>query len=346
MKAKRVVPIFVTAACALGAAPAATAATDVQQATSANWSGYVVGNPSSGQSYSSVSGSWVEPAAKCTGSGSYSAFWVGLGGSGGGQDVSQSSGSSLEQAGTEVDCSGNGTASHFAWYELVPDAPVKLGVDVHAGDKISTKVSVNGQQVNIWLSDDTTGQSATKTLEVSSADTSSAEWIAEAPSTCQQGVSNCTPLPLTDFGTVQFSGASATTTDGHTGTISDSDWSTAAVNLAPSSDGVTYASTSDSTGGATPSSLSSDGSSFSVAWSNAASSTSTGSGYPYGYGGGSGYGSGDPYGSTDPYGYGGGDGYGGGGYGYGGGGYGGGGYGYGGGGYAIVVPGIGVVAIS
>src|SRR5262249_7225665 len=289
MKPKHVVPIFVTAACALGAAPAATAATDVQQATSANWSGYVVGNPSSGQRFSSVSGSWVEPAAKCTGSDSYAAFWVGLGGSGASQAVSQSSGTSLEQAGTEVDCSGGGTATHFAWYELVPDAPVKLDVGVHAGDKISTKVTVNGQQVDIWLSNDTTGQSASKTLEVSSADTSSAEWIAAAPSTCHQGASNFTRLPMTDCGTARYSGASATTTEGHTGTTSDSDWSAAAVNLSPSASGMTYTSTSDSTGGATPSSLSSDGSSFSVAWSNQGASAG-GSGDPYGYS------SGYPYG--------------------------------------------------
>ncbi len=344
MKAKRVIPIFVTAACALGAAPAATAATDVQQATSANWSGYVVGNPSGSQGFSSVSGSWVEPAAKCNGSDSYSAFWVGLGGSSGSEDVSDSSGSSLEQAGTEVDCSGGATATHFAWYELVPNAPVKLDVDVHAGDKISTKVTINGQQVDIWLSDETTGQSASKTLQVSSADTSTAEWIAEAPSTCQQGVSNCTPLPLTDFGTAQFFDSTATATNGHTGTISDSEWSAASVDLAPSMEGTQYASTSgDTTAGATPSGLSSDGSSFSVVWGdNASSSSSAGgsgdpygysSGYPYGYGGG-GYGGSDGYGGD---GYGSGDGYGGGdGYGY----------GYGGGGYAIVVPGIGVIAIT
>ena len=53
---------------------------------------------------------------------------------------------------------------------------------------------------------------------MSNPDISSAEWIAEAPSTCSQGLSSCTPLPLADFGTVQFTSASATTTDGHTGT--------------------------------------------------------------------------------------------------------------------------------
>jgi peptidase A4-like protein len=344
MKPKRLIPIFVTAACALGAVPAASAATDVQQATSANWSGYAVGSPSGSQNFSSVSGSWVQPTGKCdeTQGGSYSAFWIGLGGSG------QSQNPALEQDGTEVDCSADGSASYFAWYELVPAAPVKVDLAIHPGDKISSKVSVSGQQVTMYLSDQTTGQSVTKTLQMpNQADTSSAEWIAEAPSQCGQGVSDCSPLPLTDFGKVQFFDASATTTDGHTGTISDPAWNAAAVSLSPGSSddgGFTsqFASTSSSsTAGATPSSLSSDGSSFSVNWSDE-SSSSTGTA-PTSVGSGSGYGGGDPYGSGggDPYGYGGGDPYG-----YSGGGYGDGGYGGDTGGWAIVVPGVGVVAIG
>ena len=179
MKPKRLIPIFVTAACALGAVPAASAATDVQQATSANWSGYVVGSSSGSQNFSSVSGSWVQPTAKCGSSdaGSYSAFWIGLGGSG------QSQTEALEQDGTEVDCAADGTASYFAWYELVPAAPVKVDLAIHPGDHISSKVSVSGQQVTMYLSDETTGQSFTKTLQMpNTPDTSSAEWIAEAPS--------------------------------------------------------------------------------------------------------------------------------------------------------------------
>jgi hypothetical protein len=140
---------------------------------------------------------------------------------------------------------------------------------------------------------------------MSNPDVSSAEWIAEAPSTCNQGVSDCTPLSLADFGTVQFSGASATTTDGHTGTISDSDWSTAAVQLSPGASqsgfGEAQFASYQGSAGATPSSLSSDGSSFSVAYSAGSASGaspdtsgSTGSGYPSGAG--DGYGYGDGYG--------------------------------------------------
>jgi hypothetical protein len=337
MNSKRLIPIFVvTAACALGAVPAASAASDVQQASSENWSGYVVGSSSSSDTsrqFKSVSGSWVQPTAKCTSGQSYSAFWVGLGGSG--------ESNALEQTGTEADCKGDGTATYFAWYELVPAAPVRVALAVAPGDHISSQVTVTGTNVTVALSNQTTGASFTKTLQMSNPDTSSAEWIAEAPSSCDQSVGSCTPLPLTDFGTVTFTGAKATAGDGHTGTISDSNWSSASVQLNPdaasSGFGNAQFASQQSSAGAAPSSLSSDGSSFSVAWSqssgqSASTSGAAGDGYRYGYGSG-GYSDGSGYGS---------DGYGSG-YGYGGG-YGSGGYaagGYGSAGYAYVPGGYG-----
>ena len=83
-----------------------------------------------------MSGSWVVPTAKCTAAGepTYSAFWVGLGGAG---DTE-----ALEQTGTETNCSAQGTASYYAWYELVPKAPVRVDLPVSAGDHISSKVTV------------------------------------------------------------------------------------------------------------------------------------------------------------------------------------------------------------
>lgn len=323
MKPKLVISaLAATVACVLAAVPAASASADVQQAASQNWAGYVVGGSSAGSSatqFKSVSGSWVAPTAKCTSGSDYSAFWVGLGGSG--------QTGALEQAGTEANCSTNGTPSYYAWYELVPSAPVRVNMTVSPGDHISSKVSVNGANVTIHMDNQTTGASFTKTLPMSNPDTSSAEWIAEAPSACQPGLSSCSPLPLTDFGTVNFTNASATTTGGHTGTISDPAWAAAAVALSPgaSSSGLggTQFASQQTSAGATPSSLSADGSSFSVGWSaatgaaTATSGSAGGSGYPSGaYSGGNGYGG---------YGYGG---YGGGGYGYGYGGGGDGGYGY------------------
>jgi hypothetical protein len=297
-----------------------------QQEVSQNWAGYVAGGSSSDTQFSSVSGSWVQPTVTCNSGQSYSAYWVGLGGSSSQSDA-------LEQTGTQGDCTANGGTQYYAWYELVPSAPVQLSLAIHPGDHISAKVSVSGSNVTVWLSDETTGQSTTKNLQMSSPDTSSAEWIAEAPSQCSGGdatTGECQPLALADFGTVQFSGASATA-NGHSGTISDSAWSNSPIALGSNgSYDVSYGA-SDSTAGATPSTLSSDGSSFSVTWQQNATDTSgtggsAGGSGDGGYGNG-GYGDGGYPGGDGGYGYGGG-GYG---YGYGSGGYGDGGYGYGGG---------------
>ena len=294
---------MVTAGCVLGVAPAVASAAEPQQAASGNWAGYVV-NDSNGKTFKSVSASWTQPTANCTSAGQYAAFWVGLGGSGQGSQK-------LEQAGTEAECSGDASPTYFAWYELVPSGPVTLGLPVKPGDHIYTRVVVNGSRVTISLSNQTTGQSTTKNLSITDPDTSSAEWIAEAPSQCQQGVSNCQELPLADFGTVNFNNAYATDTGGHTGSVSDSQWSPVAVTLngGDTSQGFgdsEFVSASGSAG-ATPSSLSSTGASFSVSYAGDGSSGGT-SGYA-GYGGGY------------PGGYGGGNGYDGGGYGYGGGGW-------------------------
>jgi hypothetical protein len=247
------------------AAATASAATGTQQAAvSSNWAGYVAG----GTQFSSVSGSWVQPTATCGSGQTYSAFWVGLGGSG------QES-SALEQTGTQADCTADGSTEYYAWYELVPAAPVKLDLAIKPGDHISAKVSVSGSDVTVSLSDQTTGQSTTKTLQMDSPDTSSAEWIAEAPSACD-GSGSCQTLPLADFGTVQFTSATATA-NGHTGTVSDPNWSAQAVELGSSGiSDVSYGS-GDGASSATPSSLSSDGSSFSVA-SGSGSGSASGSG--------------------------------------------------------------------
>jgi hypothetical protein len=323
-------------ACLAFAAPASAAETE---AVSQNWAGYEAAS-SSGNGFSAVSGGWTQPTAKCTaGEATYSAFWVGLGG-GGGQS------NALEQAGTQSDCTASGQAIYYAWYELVPSAPVKLGIKISPGDSIWTRVAVSGSAVTIQLSDRTTGQSVAKTVTMTGAtpDTSTAEWIAEAPSACDGStMSQCTPLPLADFGTVRFHNA-YTTSNGHTGSVSDPNWSSEAIELSSQGAGGLLgggyggygfgqdysAYMSSSSAGAAPTSLSSDGTAFSVeygAQASSASSTSGSGSSSYGYGGygSDGYGG---YGSSGGYGgYGGSYGYGG----YGSDGYGGyGGYGYGG----------------
>jgi len=269
MKFRILITALTSAAAITGlSAGSAGAATSAAEAVSQNWAGYVVGGSDSSTQFSNVSGSWVQPTSTCSSGQDYAAFWVGIGGSGqssssfGQSSLGDGGSTSLEQIGTQGDCTGNGT-EYYAWYELVPAAPVQLNLAIHPGDRISASVGVNGSNIAFSLTDKTTGQSFTKTLQASNPDTSSAEWIAEAPSQCD-GSGNCTPLPLSDFGTVDFTNATATA-NGHTGTISDPNWTATPVALgADGSYDVSFGGGQNSAG-ATPSTLSSDGSSFSVA---------------------------------------------------------------------------------
>lgn len=207
---------------------------------STNWSGYAT----AGTTFTDVKGTWVQPAVSCPpGTATYSAFWVGLGGFSGG-------GGGLEQIGTDSDCQF-GRAVYAAWFEFLPAASTPVTMTISPGDTISAEVSLDGSIVTLTLTDVTTGATFTTQNEPSLLDVSSADWIAEAPSQC--GHTGCVTLPLANFATAQFSGSS-TTSNGHTGTISDGAWASTGIQL------------NGDFGSAVPSDLSTDGSSFTVAW--------------------------------------------------------------------------------
>src|SRR5690242_20876022 len=156
--------------------------------TSTNWSGYAV----TGGRYTSVSSTWTVPAVSCSGT-AYSSFWVGLDG-----DTSNT----VEQTGTDADCSGS-TPQYYAWYEMYPKYPVNLRGTVRPGDKLNASVSTDGRGgFTLTITDSTQGWTNTTNARLKSAKLASAEVIAEAPSS-SGGV-----LPLANFGTVNFSGAS------------------------------------------------------------------------------------------------------------------------------------------
>jgi Peptidase A4 family len=157
---------------------------------STNWSGYSI----QASNVSVVSGSWTVPSA--TGAnGSYSSFWVGIDGY---------SSNSVEQIGTDSDIQG-GRAVYYAWYEMYPNPSYKISLTIHAGDKITASVTYSAPSTyTLSLTDTTTGKGFSTNKTLAGAANSSAEWIAEAPSS-YSGV-----LPLADFGTVNFSNASAT----------------------------------------------------------------------------------------------------------------------------------------
>ncbi len=161
-------------------------------ASSSNWAGYAATGGSG--AFTSVASSWVQPAGHCNGGNQYAAFWVGLDGY---------SSSTVEQAGSEVDCAGR-TPSYYAWYEVYPGTAVNFPNPVKAGDHFSGAVSYLGSdQFRLTLTDSTAGWTQTINATLPGAARSSAEVIAEAPCcTSSGGV-----LPLTNFGTVGFGGA-------------------------------------------------------------------------------------------------------------------------------------------
>jgi hypothetical protein len=161
----------------------------IGHSTSSNWAGYAV----TGGTYHSVSATWTQPAVNCsvTPTG-WSSFWVGLDG-----DTSNT----VEQTGTEADCS-SGHAVYSAWYEMYPKYPKNYSNPVSAGDHMSASVTTAGTgSFTLTLRDTTKGWAHQTAAQLKSAKLSSAEVIAEAPSS-SSGV-----LPLADFGTVGFAAA-------------------------------------------------------------------------------------------------------------------------------------------
>jgi Peptidase A4 family len=159
-------------------------------ATSTNWSGYAATTGT----FKSVSASWTEPTGTCTSGNQYSSFWVGLDGY---------NSSTVEQTGSEVDCAGR-TVKYYSWYEMYPAYPVNFSNPVSPGDQFTGSVTFNGgSSYTLVLADTTKGWSHTVNASLSGAANSSAEIIAEAPSS-SSGV-----LPLAHFSPVTFTNADA-----------------------------------------------------------------------------------------------------------------------------------------
>jgi len=210
---------------------------------STNWSGYAVTGASG--SVSDAKGSWTVPAIQgtCPSTNQYSSFWVGIDGFSSG---------TVEQTGTDSDCQ-NGVPTYYAWFEFFPH-PLFLinGLTITPGDHMTAEANFNGR-FTVTITDTTTGVSFSTSAKVHSAQRSSAEWIAEAPSS-SGGV-----LPLADFGTVSFS-ADTATVSGVTGAIGSFGSSVQVITMVSSSGAVK----------AQPSSLSgTNGDSFSVTWKSA-----------------------------------------------------------------------------
>jgi hypothetical protein len=157
------------------------------------------------------------------------------------------------------------------WYELVPAPSRTTKLAVAPGDRIEASVAVSGNRVTLSLADLTRRRSFTRTVHATVLDTTSAEWIVEAPSACS-GAGDCQTLPLADFGSAAITGAHATTTQGHRGAVTDRRWSTTKISLAE--DARRFAGSPGSRPVlAQPSALSADGTGFTVSYSGTTTTT-------------------------------------------------------------------------
>jgi hypothetical protein len=174
--------------------------------TSHSWSGYAISTAKGAVTF--VGGGWVEPAfhGTCSGSTTFTeaGFWVGIDGWGG---------STVEQTGTAVECF-HGTVFYYAWTEFYPAKPTVLSMTIAPGDVMDASVSYHKAVHNyytLFIQDITTSAKYSTSNSLIKAARSSAEWIAEAPS------SGGKTLPLTDFGSVTFTACTVTISGHHNG---------------------------------------------------------------------------------------------------------------------------------
>ncbi len=211
--------------------------------SSSNWSGYAA----NGGTFTSVTATWTVPTVSATSSGA-DATWIGIGGL---------TSNDLIQAGTQAMVDGSGTVEYSSWIEMLPQSSRNVPLSVSAGDSVT--VTITQQSGNDWLialKNNTTNGTYSVTVQYSSSN-SSAEWIQEAPSVGRGLVS------LDQFGTVQFSGASAVR-DGKT--MSAAALGAKAITMI-NGQGQAIAQ---------PSTIASDGSSFTIARTDATSSPQSG----------------------------------------------------------------------
>jgi hypothetical protein len=187
---------------------------------SENWAGYVVYDAK--VAITCVEGSWIQPAVTCPSTGVQDvAIWVGIDGVKSGAGVS--AGTDLVQIGTQAGCH-DGRASAFAWYEVIPQDPLSVGIPNMAivpGDRIRAMVSFARDVFTLLVADETSGDSFSIAKALKGARRQTAEWIVEAPMIgCP---TKCVIAALPRFGKVTFSDASVSTAK-QRGAIDDDAW--------------------------------------------------------------------------------------------------------------------------
>jgi hypothetical protein len=265
----------------VAAAPAAGADAGAREQVSPNWSGYAATARSATASFTSVSGEWVEPKVTCRhrDAGASSAVWVGLGGLAGPTGK-------VQQVGTDANCDDAGRPVYYAWFEVVPFPAYTISRRLEPGDAISASVSVVPGAVAMRVTNRTRHWTFLRKISWSTPDTSSAEWIVEAPAACKRF--DCKQAALANFGSVRMTKVGAVA-GSSSGTLTSRRWSVVRLKLVPAAitskianggalpplppGHVTTASGPPrSPAGAKATETSADGRSFTIAWVRSATS--------------------------------------------------------------------------
>jgi hypothetical protein len=164
-----------------------------------NWAGYAVS--STANTVSKAQGSWIQPTISCNPSADalqWTVFWVGIDG------LAGESPQTVEQAGTYGYCAqGSSVPAYAAWYEFWPAQDIISipSITVHSGDTMKAIISYSSKidKITVKIQDVTTGKSySAKNPTGFTFSRSSAECITETPTS--NGAYNI----LANFGTVDW----------------------------------------------------------------------------------------------------------------------------------------------
>ncbi|CZR54719.1 related to aspergillopepsin II precursor [Phialocephala subalpina] len=182
--------------------PAGIAAANISNVEySSNWAGAVL----IGTGYTSVTASFVVPTPSTTGSGS---AWVGIDG--------DTCDTAILQTGIDWTKSGS-SITYDAWYEWYPDYAYDFsGITLAAGNTVKVTVTASSLTAGTAVIENvSTGTTVTHTF-TGGVDGDlceyNAEWIVE------DFEENGSLVTFADFGSVEFTGCSATTSSGTVGT--------------------------------------------------------------------------------------------------------------------------------
>ena len=214
--------------------------------TSRNWDGYVTYASTEGTDFTAIKSTWVQPAVTCEAANAWTVFWVGLDGWFDG---------TVEQGGSSAVCANKGgPAQYQLWWEMYPTNSIQTVLLIKAGDTVTASVTYSASVFTIKVRDVTSGDGFTRKERCASGltcDRNSTEVITEDVGSYPAG----TYFPLADYGTMDYTGISATDVAGHSGSISAKHWLNTAIT--ESAGGVTYA---------TVSKLRNQGRAFSTTW--------------------------------------------------------------------------------